>query len=366
MSKPESAPEELFLNRRSALWGDPETRDLDAFLVNAPVNIRYLCGFSGSTALLLLTGERALFFTDGRYSEQSAAEVRGAEVGIVQGPLRNVLKDHIEPRARVGFDAGRLTVAEARLLEVACPGVLWKPVEGVIERLRLVKDAFEINALRNAADIACEVLEEVAALLAPGLTELEIAGKLEESLRRHGSEGSAFEPIVVSGVNGSMPHGRATGKVIEAGDCVTIDFGAVWNGYHSDITRTFALPPVDEECRQWQAVLERAIETALEASEPGCSCKELDAVARGVIDEVGLGEYFVHNLGHGLGLEVHEGPHLSRNSAESLVEGMVFTIEPGIYVPDRGGVRIEEDVLMTGEGPDILTRFPRSLGISGG
>lgn len=366
MSRRDTTPEEIYLQRRSALWSVPELEDLDVFLVSAPVSIRYLCGFSGSTALLFLTREETLFFTDGRYSEQSAAEVRKAEIHIVQGPLRDALKEHVEPRTRVGFDAGRMTVTEARLFEVTYPGVLWKPVEGALERLRMVKDPFEIAALQNAADIACDVLREVAAILEPGLTELQVAGRLEESLRRNGSEGSAFEPIVVSGLNGSMPHGRATPKAIEAGECVTIDFGAIWNGYNSDITRAFALPPVDDEVRQWHTVIDAAIEAALSASEPGCSCKDLDAAARGVIDEAGLGEYFVHNLGHGLGLEVHEGPHLSRNSAESLAEGMVFTIEPGIYVPGRGGIRIEEDVVMTGDGPTLLTHFSRSLDITGG
>ncbi len=353
----------VYLRRREDLWSSPELEGLDAFLVTASIHHRYLCGFSGSSAHLVLTRDGARFLTDGRYSEQSAHEVHEADIVIADGPLRHSLGDHLEGWWKVGFEAGRLTIADLKLLEESCPGITWVPVIDCMERLRAVKDEHEIASLRGAAAIACSVLARVASGVEPGQSEREIAGELEGNLRKLGSEGSAFEPIVVSGPGSSRPHGKATDRVIEEGKCLTIDFGAILNGYHSDLTRTFVPGAPVDEFSQWQVVLDEAIQAALAAMEPGTPCQELDRAARAVIDAAGFGEYFVHNLGHGVGLEVHEGPHLSRTSAEGLAVGMVFTIEPGIYVPGRGGMRIEEDVLMTEEGPELLTRFPRSLAL---
>ena len=359
----------VYTGRQSTLWEAPELADLDAFLVTAPVHHRYLCGFSGSNAHLLLTADGSHFFTDGRYGQQSEIEVRGAQVHILEGPLRDGLKQAVGPGWCIGFEASRVTVAEAEQLRSSYPQVDWKPVEGVLERLRLVKDDGEVAALQRAAAIAGAVLIEVAGALQPGRTELEISGSVEESLRRHGSEGSAFEPIVASGLRSAMPHGHASTKPVQAGECVIIDFGAIWDGYHSDLTRTIAVGGVvggmDPVFREWQEVLDEAIEAVLAMAQPGCPCQELDATARGIIDEAGFGDYFIHNLGHGIGLEVHEGPHLSRSSTDSLAVGMTFTIEPGIYVPDRGGMRIEENVVMTRDGPRLLTQIPRTLDAPG-
>ena len=354
---------DVYLRRRADLWSSPELEGLDAFLVTASIHHRYLCGFSGSSAHLVLTRDGSRFLTDGRYTEQSAHEVREADIVIVDGPLRNSLGDHLKSWWKVGFEAGRMTIAELKLLEESCPGITWIPVTDCMERLRAVKDEHEIASLRGAATIACQVLGHVASGVEPGQSEREIVGELEGNLRKAGSEGSAFEPIVVSGPGGSRPHGKASDRVVREGECLTIDFGAILNGYHSDLTRTFVPGAPVDEFLEWQGVLDRAIEAALAFIEPGIPCQELDRVARAVIDAAGFGEYFVHNLGHGIGLEVHEAPHLSRTSAGSLAVGMVFTIEPGIYVPGHGGMRIEEDVLMTENGPELLTRFTRSLAL---
>jgi len=354
---------EVYLRRRVDLWSSPELEGLDAFLVTAPIHHRYLCGFSGSSAHLVLTKDGSRFLTDGRYAEQSAHEVRETDIVIADGPLRDSLGGHLKSWWKVGFEAGWLTIVELKLLEKSCPGITWVPVTDCMERLRAVKDEHEIASLRGAAIIACQVLRHVASGVEPGQSEREIAGELEGNLRKAGSEGSAFEPIVVSGAGSSRPHGKASDRVIEEGECLTIDFGAILNGYHSDLTRTFVIGTPNDEYLEWQEVLDRAIEATLAALEPGIPCQELDRVARAVIDSAGFGEYFVHNLGHGIGLEVHEAPHLSRASAGSLAVGMVFTIEPGIYVPGHGGMRIEEDVLMTENGPELLTRFTRSLAL---
>ncbi|MFC1500702.1 M24 family metallopeptidase [Candidatus Zixiibacteriota bacterium] len=354
---------EVYLKRRADLWSSPELADLDAFLVTTPIHHRYLCGFSGSSASLVLTGKRAHFLTDGRYCEQSTHEVKEADIMIVDGPLRYSLGEHLSSWWRVGFEAGQLTVTELRLLEESYPEITWVPVTDCMERLRAVKDEYEIASLCGAAEIACQVLSRVASRIGPGQSEREIAGELEGNLRKTGSEGSAFEPIVVSGTGSSRPHGKASDRVIGEGECLTIDFGAILNGYHSDLTRTFVLGAPVDEFLEWQGVLDQAIEAALDSMEPGMPCQELDRVARAVIDSAGFGEYFVHNLGHGIGLEVHEAPHISRTSAGTLAVGMAYTIEPGIYVPGLGGMRIEEDVLMTDNGPELLTRFPRSLAL---
>ncbi|MFC1628579.1 M24 family metallopeptidase, partial [Gemmatimonadota bacterium] len=271
---------DVYLRRRAGLWSSPECEGLDAFLLTAPIHHRYLCGFSGSSAHLLLTRDGSLFLTDGRYMEQSAYEVREAEIVIADGPLRKSIGGHLKSWWKVGFEAGWLTIAELKLLEESCPGITWIPVIDCMERLRVVKDKHEIASLRGAATIACQVLSHVASGVEPGQSERDIAGELEGNLRKAGSEGSAFEPIVVSGPGSSRPHGKASDRVIREGECLTIDFGAILNGYHSDLTRTFVPGQPVDEFLEWQDVLDRAIEAALASMEPGIPCQELDRVAR--------------------------------------------------------------------------------------
>ncbi len=347
--------------RRERLWDTHALQTLDALLVSSPVNCRYLCGFTGSASLLLMTPRRAHFITDGRYREQAREEVCDAEVHIAPGPLLPALGKILRSSSAVGFEEDDLTVAAGRQLAEVSPHLTWIPTSGLVEGLRLIKDEGEIGRLREAAGIACTVMGETAALIGEGTSEVEIAAALEAGLRLNGSDGSSFEPIVVSGRRGALPHGRPSERRLLTGEAVTLDFGAVREGYHSDITRTFVVGSPDRELLRWRDVLEETIETVLARTEPGCPGQELDTAARQVIDAAGLGDYFVHNLGHGLGLEVHEGPRLSRTSPDTLAVGMVFTIEPGIYVPERGGIRIEEDVVLTENGPEILTSFPRTL-----
>jgi len=356
-------PESSYTTRRQKLWQDPALQTLDYLLISSPVNCRYLCGFTGSSSLLLLSPRRAHFFTDGRYREQSREEVHEAEIHIVPGPLLPALQPVVGVSSTVGFEAEYLTVAALRRLGELIPSLTLIPVSDVVENLRQIKDEQEIILLAEAAEIACAVLADTVGIVTTGTSELEIAAALESGLRLRGSEGGAFEPIVVSGPRGARPHGRPIDRRLADGEAVTIDFGAVRQGYHSDITRSFCAGELPAEIALWAEVLERAIEAALARSEPGCPCQELDSAARQVIDEAGFSDYFVHNLGHGLGLEVHEGPRLSRTSADTLAVGMVFTIEPGIYVPESGGIRIEEDVVLTDDGPRVLTPFPRTVAL---
>ncbi len=347
--------------RRQRLWENSALQSLDALLITSGVNCRYLCGFTGSSSILLLTPRRAHFFSDGRYREQSQTEVVDAEIHIVDGPLLPALKPLVGTSSAIGFESDHLTVATRTQLSELSPRLNWVPVSGVVEALRLVKDEGEIALISEAADLACAVLGDTLDLIGEGTSELAIAAALESGLRLRGSEGGAFEPIVVSGPRGACPHGRPADRHLAEGEAVTIDFGAVRGGYHSDITRSFCVGQPTPIVREWAEVLTRAIEAVLDRTEAGCPCQELDAVARQVIDAAGFGDYFVHSLGHGLGLEVHEGPRLSRTSSDSLAVGMVFTIEPGIYVPEKGGIRIEEDVVLAPDGPQLLTSFPRTV-----
>lgn len=357
----EARSESTIQKRQTALWQQEELEDLDGLLITAPANCRYLCGFSGSNANLFLTRSESFLLTDGRYARQSAREVAGATVRIVTGTLAEELKKVLDGGLLVGFESEQMTVAAAQRLREANHMVSWRPIGQPVERLRRVKEPEEISRIAEAVRIAESALEETINGLEPGRSELEVAGLLEMHLRMKGSEGSAFEPIVASGIRGSMPHGRASTRAIEEGDLVTIDFGAICEGYHSDLTRTYAVGEPDPRTLVWFEAVNAAIDAALEAARPGRPCSELDAVAREKIDEAGLGEYFVHNLGHGIGLEVHEDPRLSPKSTHSLAEGMVVAIEPGVYVPDLGGIRIEENVVITAEGAHLLSTAPRGI-----
>jgi len=346
--------------RLQAFWAHPGTEGLDTVLLTEPIHLRYLTGFTGSSGALLSTRGASVLFTDGRYETQAAREVAGAGVEIVTETAWSVAARHISAGQHAGFEARRMSAADADLLRRTTPAASWQGVDAVLSMLRSRKDPWEVAVLRRAAGIADGVWEEVRARLRPGITEHQVAGMLEESLRRRGSQGSAFEPIVVTGPRSALPHGRATDRVVEEGDRVTLDFGAVVEGYHTDITRSWRLGATDPEHDAWFEVLDRALRITVDVLEAGQAGKEVDAAVRGIIDEAGYGPYFVHNLGHGIGLEVHETPRLARGSTDLLETGMVFTLEPGIYIPDSGGMRLEEDVVLTEEGPVLLTRSSRA------
>jgi Xaa-Pro aminopeptidase len=356
-----SSREARFRARQKALWGLEQLEGLDAFLVAEPANCRYLSNFSGTSAHLLLTPALAYLHTDGRYALQSAEEVAAAEVVILTVGLAEGLGDRLADGMRVGFESNRLTVAAAQRLRETHHQVTWKPVESAVEQLRKSKDDSEIADITKAVKIAESALAEAVSGSLRGKTELELAGSIEECLRRFGSEGVAFEPIVASGTRGALPHAQPSHKVIGEDELVTIDIGSVHLGYHADLTRTYVTGEPPPESRDWFTAIEAAIEAAMDAMAPGRPCGEIDRAARRVIEEAGYGEYFVHNLGHGLGLEVHEEPRLARDNTDVLEVGMVVTIEPGIYVPGVGGMRIEEDVVFTAKGAQLLSSAPREL-----
>ncbi|WP_460171502.1 M24 family metallopeptidase [Thermus sp. FJN-A] len=331
-----------------------EPLGLDALYVTRPENVRYLSGFAHpEDAQVLLTPEGGFLLTDPRYPEA------GRESRLPAQVLKREEREELfrSLRGRVGFEAEHLPYAALERLRELAPAE-WVPTKGLIEGLRLRKTPEEVARIRKAQALAEEALKHVLPLLRPGVEEREIALELEYFLRRRGAEGVAFPPIVASGERGALPHAGASEKRLGAGELVTLDLGARVEGYHSDMTRTVALGRVDGELKRAFSAVLSALERALEALGPGVSAKEVDALARRELARWGLDRYFVHSLGHGVGLAVHEGPSLSPYSEDTLAPGMVVTVEPGVYLPGVGGVRLEELVLVTETGIERLSHFP--------
>ncbi|KAA0890526.1 M24 family metallopeptidase [Oryzomonas rubra] len=355
----------MLKNRRSHLARFFEDYSLDCILFTNLHNIRYLCGFTGTEGALLLTRDAGWFLCDSRYTTQASGEVGGAEVLEVAsrlGSLATLVKD--QGLSRIGFEASYTSVAFFKTLSAALDGHELVALGADLDDIRFCKDADELQRLSDVAALSSAALLAIRPLLKAGVKEVEIALELEMEMRRRGADGRAFDFIVASGVRGSMPHGVASEKALQAGELVTIDFGAVKDGYYSDETVTVAIGDPGERQRTIHEIVRTAHDMAIAAVKPGISCKELDAVAREYIRECGYGDYFGHGLGHGVGLEIHEKPVLSPRSDAVAAEGMVFTIEPGIYIPGFGGVRIEDTVAVTADGCRLLTGVPKDLFIS--
>jgi Xaa-Pro aminopeptidase len=359
------ASEDSRLQRRARLRDVLEERALGGLLsVHAP-NIRYLSGFSGSSGLLVVSEHAADLFTDSRYEEQAAEELdSGVELHVVRDGLFSALGEVAERwrgGAPIGLETAHLTVRDGVRVREAASDLEWSETEGIVEALRARKDAGEIETIGRAGALACAALEQTLGLVREGMTELEITAELEYRLRLAGSEGPAFESIVAAGPRSALPHARPGPRPLREGDLLLLDFGAVVEGYRSDVTRTVvAGRPAD-----WQTAIHSAVlaahDAAVAVAAAGVLARDVDRTARERLVETGYGEYFGHSTGHGLGLEVHEGPSLSHRSGATLEPGNVVTIEPGVYLPGRGGVRLEDD-LAIGEGDArLLTEFPLAL-----
>src|SRR3989338_3345001 len=339
------------------------SRRLQALVVAHLPQIRYLTGFTGSNALYCITKNASWLLTDGRYAEQVKDEVRGARAVIVKGRLFDACAQLIRlPRnARIGYDPASVSVAGFSQWKEALPGRRWIALDGIVEAGMAVKDELEVAVLREAIAISEKVFREILRILRPGVRESDVAAEITYRHRLLGAEADAFEPIVASGVRGALPHGRASDKKIRSGELVTIDFGCRVRGYHSDITRTVAVGRPSYRLRaMYDAVLD-AQTVAIDAVRAGVRGSDVDAAARRALRSHSLLRYFRHSLGHGLGLEVHEWPRLSPLSKDDLQTGNVVTVEPGVYVPGVGGVRIEDDVLVRPNGGLVLTALPKKL-----
>jgi Xaa-Pro aminopeptidase len=338
---------------------------VDALLLSSLPNIRYLTGFSGSSALAIATQSEIRLITDFRYETQVAEEVGDfAQVRIEPVSLWTGLWDllHKIPSLEViGFESPHIYHRDFQRLLTDGSRWQWRPQINLVESLRESKDSDEVALIAKAALIATNALTRVISQIVPGQSELEVAGILEKALRDEGSEEAPFPPIVASGPRSALPHARASRRVIEKGDLLLLDFGAQYQGYCSDITRTFVIGIPTPEQRDIYAVVRDANHIAAHSVRAGMTGMAADALARRYIDAQGHGDAFGHSLGHGLGLEVHESPRLAKTAEAELVAGAVVTIEPGIYRPGWGGVRIEDDVHLSENGPQILTNFSREL-----
>jgi len=337
----------------------------DAFLVSHLPNVRYLCGFSGSAGILLVEGQKSTLFTDSRYTFQAAEEVSGAGVRIAKkGVLRaaaDTLRAH-RRRYRVAFSAAHVSVAEKQALEtIAGSGVRWLNDRNAVEGLRALKDREELRAIRDAAILISNVFRKVVPSVKPGVAELDLAAAIEYGIKRGGGSGPSFETIVASGPRSAWAHARPTSKLLRKSELVVFDQGAIIRGYCSDMTRTVFVGQAPGRVRNlYNAVLD-AQQAAKRAIRPGVTAGDVDKAARGALRARKLDRYFTHSTGHGLGLEVHEMPRLGRGDETVLREGMVLTVEPGVYLEGLGGIRIEDDVVVTATGCSDLTTAPRDF-----
>jgi Xaa-Pro aminopeptidase len=337
--------------------------DVDAFLVTDLVNLRYLTGFTGSNGMAVVGRDIRRFITDFRYVEQAAAEVDGFDTEQAPAEFNSALADGWpEGSFRLGFEDDHVSVRRhERLREVLPDRVELVAAGGAVEALRAVKDAGEIARIRAAAELADAVYAMLRSDGLVGRTERAVALAIENEMRRLGAEGPSFDSIVASAERGALPHAQPTDAEIPRGTLVTLDIGARLDGYCSDCTRTWATGELPDDLAEAYTLVERAQVAALEAVRPGPEGRELDAVARDIIDAAGHGEHFGHGLGHGVGMEVHEAPRLARTAEDRLAAGQVVTVEPGVYLPGRGGVRIEDLVVVTEDGHSVLSGTTKQL-----
>ncbi len=335
---------------------------VDAMLITRPENRRYMSGFTGSAGTLVVSQAKAYLLTDFRYIEQATSQAPEFEIVRIGEPGKDVLRDLVQADEikTLGFEQDYVSYAEYEQLKQRL-AIQLVPLSGIVEKLRLIKDETEIACMQRATKIAEAAFEQVLPEIKPGRSELEIALDLEFAMRRMGAEGMAFPIIAASGPRSSLPHGRASERVLEVGDFLTLDFGAIYNGYCSDMTRTVVLGKPSEKQREIYNIVLEAQLSAQAAVRSGMQGKELDQVARDIIAAAGYGDFFGHSLGHGVGLQVHEGPRAGKTSEDVLQPGMVVTIEPGIYLPEFGGVRIEDMVLVTATGHRNFNSIAKDL-----
>jgi Xaa-Pro aminopeptidase len=339
--------------------GFPET---DVLLILGEKNIRYLTGFTGGDGALMVGPDGVTLLVDGRYVTQARTEAPGAEIFEFRKRADGIMEVARRHGARsIGFESSVLAVDEYLRLKESLPEVSFLPLPRGFEFLRAVKDEAEIDRIREAARIAGEALGGLREMIRPGVLEKEIALELEYRMRRGGAEKVSFETIVAAGANSALPHATPGRRAIAGGDCVMIDFGAVCGGYHSDETCTFVAGRASERQREVYRLVLEAHDRAIGAIRAGVSCGEIDRIARSHLDAAGLGDCFSHGAGHGVGLDVHEAPRLAAGREEILLDGMVVTVEPGVYLPGVWGIRIEDTVLVTEKGCEILTLTPKDL-----
>ncbi|EON72086.1 M24 family metallopeptidase [Lysinibacillus sphaericus] len=339
-----------------------QEQNIEGILITNEYNRRYMTGFTGTAGVAIVSQNDAVFITDFRYTEQAAAQIKDFRIVKHEATILEEIATQVKAMGikLLGFEKDAVSYGTYELYKNVIQTDL-VPVSGLIEKIRLIKTEQEINIIKVACEIADHAFTHIIDFIKPGKTELEVSNELEFFMRKQGATQSSFDTIVASGLRSALPHGVATDKVIEKGDFVTLDYGALYNGYISDMTRTVAVgEPSAKLVDMYNAVLASQL-LALEKVGPGLTGIQADAIARDYLTEKGYGEAFGHSLGHGIGLEVHEGPGLSMRSETVLEPGMAVTIEPGVYLPGIGGLRIEDDILITETGNELLTHSSKEL-----
>ncbi len=341
-----------------------KTSKCDALLITSIENIRYITGFTGSSGFLLVKEGGGIFFTDSRYMEQAGGEVKGHEVREYKKRFPELASEIISAGFKnVGFEDSNLTYQAWQELKKELGPVRLVPLKKSLDLLRGVKTKGELRLISRAIEIANGGFERLLPSIRPGVREDELAVELEYQMRKGGADGLSFDVIVASGSRSALPHGSPSNKILKAGDPVVFDFGARYKGYHSDETATVFVEKASERLWKIYHIVKEAHDRAIDSVKPGIKFSDIDKVTREFIGKAGFGKYFGHGTGHGVGLNVHEGPSISSNSEGIVEEGMVFTIEPGIYIPGLGGVRIEDMVVVTKSGCKVLTKIPKELTI---
>ncbi|MFC1746920.1 M24 family metallopeptidase [Candidatus Neomarinimicrobiota bacterium] len=365
------------LARLDQLRTELRQMDLAGMWVTNHSHVRYLTGFSGSAGILLVLPDHQHFLTDGRYREQAAQEIDHCEIHIDLPPDPGRTHSHsglpglahrhglLSGSLSLGYDDLNVSVAAFRTLEEIFPAVRWTPVSNLIDRLAMIKDEIELQILRGAISITDEAFSALIPDLQPGATERQIAARITTLVRQLGGDGDAFEPIVAAGPRGALPHAQPSDRAFAPGDFVILDFGARVAGYHADMTRTVCIGPAEDRHHQvYQAVLQAQL-AGIGGIHDGAQAAGIDRICRSLLQDQGFGDAFNHSTGHGVGLEVHTPPRLSASSAEILKTNMVVTVEPGVYLPGWGGVRIEDDVLVTETGGVPLNTSPKEMLVTG-
>ncbi len=350
--------------RINALRKKLRADNLDGMIITHLDHIRYLAGFTGTAGLLVISTKGAEFFTDFRYTDQARKQVKGARVTIVKSDPISALKDFPKLNVRnrkYAFSSEHITVAQKEKLQKALPDSLFIPADSILAELGWVKDTDEIANITKAVEVSDLAFERILNMIAPGIRERELAAELEYQMAMLGSERLAFETIVASGYRSALPHGVASNKKVKKGDFITFDFGATVNGYVSDITRTVVVGKPTKRQKKIYGIVLKAQKAGIRRVKAGVMAKAVDRAARSVIEKAGFGKNFGHGTGHGIGYYVHVGPRVSFQSEDKLVSNNVITIEPGIYISGWGGVRIEDDVVVTRIGGKVLNRAPKNL-----
>ncbi|WP_181350078.1 Xaa-Pro peptidase family protein [Thalassobacillus sp. CUG 92003] len=350
------------MGKLNKLREEMKDRDLEGLLITSDKNRQYITGFTGSSGAVLITHDRAILITDFRYTEQAADQAPDFELIEHKTPITEEVGSQTQQLSlnQLGFEKDYLTYSLFEKYDKHIEATL-VPTSNMVEKLRLIKSDEELAILKDAAKIADDAFTHILDFIKPGVKEIDVSNELEFFMRKQGAVSSSFDIIVASGYRSALPHGVASTKQIQTGELVTLDFGALYQGYCSDITRTIAVGDINDELKTIYDTVLQAQLKGMDGLKAGITAKQADALTRDYINDQGYGEYFGHSTGHGIGLDVHEGPGLSFRSEQLLEPGMVVTVEPGIYVPKVGGCRIEDDTVITADGNERLNTSPKEL-----